>query len=209
MFSVAPEPFDPIDMVPSFGSTFLFPNDNVVTSYCQRSISLPIVRVIKTPWFCRTPYQSDYFFTITSLDRENSYLSIPLQNSQDNDLPGRTPSSLPFPSSTEGGLIKFNWTGKRFSTLLNQSQTSTNSPKKFLYRSPGHVNPKPHPENRDSQYKIFYQLPFCGIRQSAKIPNRNISITGSTSTAFPPSITKLPRPPITAYRTSFHAKNIS
>jgi len=48
VFGIAPEAFDPVDVISTFRSASLLPNHHVVSLDAQRTVCLPVVGVVET-----------------------------------------------------------------------------------------------------------------------------------------------------------------
>ena len=48
MFSIAPEPFNAVDMAAATGAAFVLTDDDLLATHGQRSINLPVICVVET-----------------------------------------------------------------------------------------------------------------------------------------------------------------
>jgi hypothetical protein len=107
VFCVAPEPFDPIDMVSSFRLSLLFANHDMFTANRKRSVRLPIIGVIQTPRFRMSLHQIDDRFLFSFLQGKNLYFPIPSKDTEYNHFSGSAPTTFPRACAANHRFIAF------------------------------------------------------------------------------------------------------
>ena len=132
---IGPEPFDPVNMVASLGSAFLFSDDHMAATQPQCRIGLPLIRVVQ-----RTSNVCSWICLITSARLSaamGAALTVPLPwIAKHNHFAGRAPAAFAPPMPTECGFVAFDGTGKHFTRLLFVSAAGTDETEKsFLGRT--------------------------------------------------------------------------
>src|SRR5437763_1292204 len=93
MFGIAPEAFDPVDVVAPTRPAALLPDDDVRAANTQAGISLPVVRVVEAAGQGVRDDQAFEFGAPAPLDREDTDDAVALKDAEDDDLAGRAPSA--------------------------------------------------------------------------------------------------------------------
>src|SRR5205085_8671785 len=84
MLSITPEAFNAIEMVSSFRTASLFSDHHMMATHAQRSIGVPIIGVIQTPWFGVLSHESFNDLARASGDRKHSDYAVALKDAEDN-----------------------------------------------------------------------------------------------------------------------------
>jgi len=208
MFGVTPKTFDAVYMSSAFRPSGFLSHHNMVSPNCKRPVSLPVVGVIKAAGFRMRPYQFDHLTACAPLDRKYPYHAVTLQDAQNNDLTGSTPTPLAFPVPAKCALIAFHRPFKGNPAFLLEGEHSSYQTKESLCGRLGNFNPKTHSVDRDAQDKKFKQPPFRCLVDSTGIPYRRPVVSSATPPTFISSIGKMPSTSIATLRTTSHDQNI-
>lgn len=202
MFCITPEPFNAVDMVSPLGSPFLFAHHNMVTAKSQGGIGTPVVSVVKTPWFCMLSNQLSDNTILPFRDGECTNDSVPLQDSQDNDLASGSPSAFPGSLAPKGGFITLYFAFERFSTTFCDTQNHTYCTEEPLSRIPRCRTTESKAVRRHSEYEVFQEFLFSPFWETTAGPDTLECITVLTAPTFESAVLQYPGPGVSALRTS-------
>ena len=204
MFCITPKAFNTINMIPSFGSTKIFSDHYMITSNCQRSISMPIIGVVQTSRPSMLSNKSSQLSSRSTLYRKRLDQSVPLQNPENNNFACSSPASFPFSVPTKGRIVAFNGPFKRYPTMFFIGTAGPcQSEETFNRRSRGNTF-ETHPVNRNSQGKKLNKFSFCSVGKTTAFPHQFNFKPRTTPTAFHSAISKFPGSRILTFCTSYH-----
>ena len=118
MFCITPKAFNAINMIPSFGSAKIFSDHYMITSDCQRSISMPVIGVVQTSRPGMLSNKSNQLNSGSTLYRKCLDQSIPLKDAENNNFTCSAPAAFPFSVATKGRFVAFNGSCKRHPTMF-------------------------------------------------------------------------------------------
>lgn len=205
VFGIAPEAFDTVDMVPSFGFPLLFADHDMIAPNRQRCVYLPFIGVVQTPRLGVSHHQFNDFFFVSFSHGENLDFPIPLKDSQHDDFPGGAPPAFPRPIPANRCFIAFYRSFKGFSAPLFVRTTRTYQPKEPFNRLRGCNIPKTQPVTGYSVDKQFNEFALRRVRQPTGTPYTRQSVSRSKGAALAASIAKSPTPPVSTFRASSHS----
>jgi len=208
MFSVTPEAFDAIYMGSTLGSACLLAHNDVIATQRKGGISTPLIGVVKAAGPGMLPDKIYYNPAFASLDRENPDHAVALENANNNNLTGGTPTTLTLSIAAKRGLVAFNLTGKRLSAIFLKGKHGPYQTKKSQYRRLGDRNPEAHPVNGYAKNKELKKPSLGGIREPARIPHGLPNVPLATTTALETAIAKEPCSTKITSRTTSHDQNI-
>jgi len=161
----------------------------MVSSKRQRSISMPIISIIKSPWFRVMFYQLLDNLIFPFSNRKYPYFTVSFQYPKDNDFTCGSPATFPCSSSSKCRLITLYFTTKWLGKIFCNAQQLANSSKKLLNCFIRYFTPESEPINRNIQNKKILQLfYFIYFRYPKRIPNIFKTICISALTTFKSSI---------------------
>lgn len=118
VFGIAPEAFDPVDVISTFRSASLLPDHYVVSLDAQRTVCLPVVGVVETAGLGVRTDQPDHSLPFSCGNREHLHLAVALQDPQYDDFAGGTPTSFAVPSPANRGLVALDGSHEPFALFL-------------------------------------------------------------------------------------------
>lgn len=201
VFGITPKSFNAIKVVSSFRLSFLFSYHHMFSSLSQGSISMPIIRIIKTSGFGMSLKKILNGLVISSMNWKNSDFAISLQYPQNNKLTSCSPAPFSRFSTSKHRLIAFNFTFKRFVTFLSKRNNLTNGPEEFLNCFIRYLTSKTKSIYRNSQNKILQKFPFLALRKPKRIPETFKCVSKPTLAAFKSAIFKFPNPMVSTFGT--------
>ena len=196
MFRITPEAFDAINVVSSFGFPLLFSDDDMISTKSERGVSIPVVSIIQAPWFRMAADQLSDNPILSPREREDSYNTITLKNTQNDDLPGSSPTAFSRAFSSESRFVAFNYAFKRLRTFLRDTQYFSDRSKKSLRGRPRCRPTESEPVSWYTPYKAFKELFLCLIRYTKRIPDTLEDVAGTTVPAFKSAIAQGPCPAV-------------
>jgi len=208
MFSITPEALDAVYMTASLGPSSLFSDHDMVASYGKGTVGMPVVRVVEAPRFRVHFDESDHLGAAPSLNRKNTNLAVSLEDAEHNDFACGTPTAFALPAPAKRGLVALHGTFEGLSALFLKGQGRPGQTKESLDGSKRGVNPEAHPVNRDAQNEQLQQPPLRSLRKPAGIPHGNPAVTSTTTAALESTVSQMPRPFTTAFRTVSHGQTI-
>ena len=113
MFSKTPKTLNPIYVVSTFWNSFVFCYNDMVSSYVQRTVSMPVVSVIKTSLFDMFINYWQKNFSASGRNWEGQNSSISLIQSKNHMFSRRTPTPFTTSFATKHCFINFYLTTKR------------------------------------------------------------------------------------------------
>ena len=204
VFSKTPESFNAIYMISSFWLTKLFSYHNVLTTYSQRRIRMPVISVVKTAWLCMFLNKPDKLLPTSALNWKNLDHPISFENTKDNDFPCCAPATLAFLCATKHCFITFKRSFKRLSQFLLQRTAASDNTVKPLDCCQTYRTPKPLPVYWHSKDKHFQKSFLCCFRQSYRIPYAYKCVTMSTLLTLVSSVREFVWTLLATFWTSFH-----
>src|SRR4030065_965248 len=118
VLGITPEPFDPVDVIPSLRSSSFLSDHHMVSLDAQRTIRMPVVRVVQAARLGVGTNQSDDFIT-TRRNVKNLHLAVALPDPQHDNLASSSPTTLPPPSPANRGLVALDGSFKGFAQLFD------------------------------------------------------------------------------------------
>ena len=208
ILGITPEPFYAVNMTPSFRSTCIFLNHNMVSPYGKRTISTPVIGVVKTPWLSMFSNKTDNLLTFASLNRKYFYHTVTLKNTKNYNLATCTPATLALSTPTKCGLIALYSTMKGLSALFFEGKHSSYQTKEPLYRSLRYWHPESQPVDRNTENKKLKKSPLDAIRDSTGIPYRGPAVSLITPFTLETTVSKMPCTSIITFGAPSHDQNI-
>ena len=202
VFGIAPEAFDPVDVISTFRSTSLLPNHYVVSLDAQRTVCLPVVGVVETTGLGVSTDQPDHFLPFSCGNREHLHLAVALQDPQYDDFAGGTPTSFAVPSPANRGLVALDGSFEGLPQFLGMSTTSSHQAIKALDRRSAGQCPETLPVHRHAQNEEFQQTTLGAIRQAACCPRGRLRIAVSAGSTLQASVGELVGTSVIASTTS-------
>jgi hypothetical protein len=199
MLSITPESLDPIDVIASFRATFLFSDDDVLTTHGEGRISLPFVGVVEASGCRVRNHFSEDIRMVTLADRRNLDGAIALENAKYNDLPGCTPATFAGAVSTEGGLIEFQLALERLTQIFCVGTRCSGEAIEALRGWSTDLDSEPQSIHRNAKDEALKQPGFGSFRQAAEIPDFATLSNDATICAFNSTIGKPPGPVFAAF----------
>ncbi len=136
VFGVAPEPFNAVDRVPAFRSSFLLCHHHMLTPQSERGVRLVVIGVVQGP---RSGVVPDLFvqrgmFSVGDDGKTN--IPVPLVDTEDQDLSGGAPASPAFSPAPEGRFVHFKLAGQGVEGLFVREEGPADIPEE-VFRCPG------------------------------------------------------------------------
>ena len=206
VFSIAPEAFDPVDVISTFRSASLLPDHHVVSLDAQRTVCLPVIGVVETTGFGMRTDQPDHSLPFSCGNREHLHLAVALQDPQYDDFAGGSPTSFAVPSPANRGLVALNGSFERLSQFLGMSTTSSHQAIEALDRRSTGQCPETLPVHRHTQNEEFQQTTLGSIRQAACRPRRRLREAVSAGPTLQTSVGELVGTCVTASAASSHGQ---
>ena len=205
ILGIAPEPFDPIDVVSSLRSSSFLSDHHMVSLDTQRTIRMPVVSVVQATRLGVGTNQSDDLIP-TCRNVKDLHLAIALQDPQHDNLAGSSPTTLPPPSPANRGLVALDGSFKGFAQLFDIRAASPRQTIKTLDRRSAGRCPESLPIHRNTQNEKFQQPTLRCFRQSDRRPGRRPRIALPTGFAFKSPVSKFVRSSMTTSITSSHVQ---
>ncbi len=169
VLGIAPEPFDPVDVVASLRSSSFFSNHHVVPLDAQRTVRMPVIRIVQAPRFRVGTNQSEN--SIPSVRNiKHSHLAVALQDPQHDHLAGGSPTALPPPDPANRGLVALDGSPKGCAQLLDIRAASTCQTIEALDRGSAGRCAESLPVHRYTQDEKFEQTSLGDLCQSYRSP---------------------------------------
>jgi hypothetical protein len=102
VLGIAPEALDAVEMVPSFGPTFLPADHRMIPLDAQRTVRMPVIGVVRTARLRMRMDQSDDPISFPYRNGKHLQPTGELQDPQHDDLAGSSPTELPRRSPPRG-----------------------------------------------------------------------------------------------------------
>lgn len=205
VFGIAPEPFDPVDVVASLRSSSFFSNHHMVPLDAQRAIRMPIVRVVQAPRLGVGTNQSED--PIPSIrDIKHSYLAVALQDPQHDDFACSSPTALAPPNPANRGLVALDGSLEGFAQLFDIRAAGTRQTIETFDRGSAGRCPESLPVHRDTQNEKFEQSSLGGLCQSDRRPGCRPRVASPAFFALEPPVGEFVSPRMAASSTSSHVQ---
>jgi len=206
VFSIAPEVFDPVDVISTFRSTSLLPNHHVVSLDAQRTVCLPVIGVVETTGLGVSTDQHDHSLPFSCGNREHLHLAVALQDPQYDDFAGGPPTPFTVLSPANCGLVALDTSFEGFPQFLGMSTTSSHQAIEALDRRSASQSPETLPVHRHTQNEEFQQTTLGAIRQLACRPRGRLRIAVSAGSTLQASVGELVGTSVIASTTSSHGQ---
>ena len=206
VFSIAPEAFDPVDVISTFRSTPLLPNHQVVSLDAQRTVCLPIIGVVETAGLGVSTDQPDHSLPFSCGNRKHLHLAVALQDPQYDNFAGGPPTSFAVPSPANCGLVALDGSFEGLMKFLGMSTTSSHQAIEALDRRSTGQCPETLPVHRHAQNEEFQQTTLGAIRQAACRPRGRLRIAVSAGPTLQASVGELVGTSVIASTTSSHGQ---
>ena len=206
ILGVTPEPFDPVEMVPSFGSTFLLADHHMIPLDAQRTVRMPVIGVVQTPRFGVRTNQPDDPVSFPGGNGEHLHLTIALQDPQHDHLAGGSPTALAPPGPANRGLVALDGSLERFPQFFDMCTASPDQPIESQDGRSTRRSPESLPVDRNSQDEQLQQPTLRGFRQTNRCPYGCPRVPMTARLAFEPAISQLVGSSVTALFTPSHGK---
>ena len=205
VLGIAPEPFDPVDVVSSLRSSSFFSNHHVVPLDAQRTIRMPVIRIVQAARLrVGTNQSEDPIPSIRNI--KHSHLTVPLQDPQHDHLAGGSPAALPPPSPANRGLVALDSSLEGFAQFLDIRAASTRQAIEALDRGSAGRCPESLPIHRDTQNEKFEQSSLGTLCQSNRRPRRCPRVASPAFFALEPPVGEFVGPRVSASITSSHVQ---
>jgi len=208
MFSITPEALNTVYMTAALGPSSLFSDHDMVASYGKGTVGVPVVGVVEAPGFRVFFDESDHLGAAPSLNRKDTNLAVSLEDAEHNDFTCGTPTAFALPAPAKRGLVALHGTLEGLSALFLEGQGRPGQTKESFDGRKRSVNPEAHPVNGDAQNEQLQQPPLRSLRKPAGIPYGNPAVTFTATAALNSTVSKVPRPFVTAFRTASHGQTI-
>ena len=206
MLCITPESFDPVNMVSALGTSPFLANHYVLSPNSQRCISLPLIRIVQTPWIRMLLYQRNYRLASPSLHGKDLDSAIAFENAKNNDLASCAPATLAFAAATKCRFITLKLSMKALSQSLFKSTTCPDLPVKSLGGWYAYWQPESLSIYGNSQHKQLKQSVLRSLRQTVCIPYTCSRRAMSACLAFVSSVCYSVRSAMSTFFASFHAQ---
>jgi len=194
VFSIAPESFDPVEMVPPLRPSFLFPDDHMVAPNRQRRVGLPVVGIVEASRLGVLPHESLDETQLSFPNREGMNDAIALKQTQNDDLAACTPAALSGSVAPKGCLVAFDLTSERLGTLLCDTESMTDQSKESLGRLARGWASEAETVRRNTKHEVFQKLPLGPLRKARSLPDALEGVAESTPTTLETAVLKNPGP---------------
>jgi hypothetical protein len=194
MFSIAPEPLDPVEMIPTFRPSFLFQDDHMVAPNRQRGVGLPVIGIVEASWLGVLPHQSLNETQLPFRDREGVANPIALEEAQDDDLTAGSPAALPRPMASKGDFIALNFSPEGFRTLFGHTEPMADQPKEPFGRLGRGWTSEPKTVRRNPKDKVLQKLSLGSLRKARGLPDTLKSKSESAAATLEASVLESPSP---------------
>jgi hypothetical protein len=206
VFSIAPEAFDPVDVISTFRSASLLPDHHVVSLDAQRTVCLPVISVVETAGLGVSSDQPDHSLPFSCGNREHLHLAVALQDPQYDDFAGGPPTSFAVPSPANCGLVALDGSFEGVPQFLGMSTTSSHQAIEALDRRSTGQSPKTLPVHRHAQNEEFQQTTLGAIRQAACCPRGRLRLAVSAGSTLQASVGEFVSTSVIASTTSSHSQ---
>ena len=205
VLGIAPEPLDPVEMVPSFGPTFLLADHHMIPLDAQRTVRMPVIGIVQTARLGMGANQSGDLIPPTR-NRKHAHLAVALQDPQHDDFAGRSPTPLPPPDPANRGLVALDHAAEGFAKFFDIRAASAGQSIETLDRGSARRSPESLPVDRNSQDEHLQQPTLRGFRQMDRRPCGLPRIPPTAGLALEPSIGQCVRSGVTTLITSSHVQ---
>lgn len=186
MLCIAPKSFDTVDMIPTFWSTSLFSDHDMVSTDIQEGIGMPVIRVKKTSWSSMSQHQWDQVFAASIGNRKGQNFSISLVDTEYHVFASGSPTTFPGHFPSKEGLIQFDLPGEK--RQLQDSRLVDSFPKDMVPSLDSfgvQGNLEAQPICWYAQTKEFQKPPFPVWGNSCGIPTCPVKLPGETTLTAP------------------------
>lgn len=194
MLGVTPEAFNAVDVIPPFGSSSLFPDDDMGAAHAQPGVSLPVVRVVKA---ARPRVLDDEPFDSAAtapLNREDAHDAVALKYAEHDDLACRAPTALPLAVAAEHRLVALYRSGERFGAPFGDTDDLPDDAKELLGGRARDRAAKAKPVGRNAEDKIIKQPQLGALRESKRIPRETERVAMAAAATLEAAVGQGPRP---------------
>lgn len=205
VFGIAPEAFDPVDVVPSLGSSSFLSDHHMISLDAQRTIRMPIVRVVQTARLgVRSNQAKDLIPSTRNI--EHSHLAVALQDPQHNHFARSSPTALSPPNPANRGLVALDRSTKGGAKFLDICAAGARQTIKTFDSGSAGRRPESLSVHRNSQDEKFQQSSLGGLRQPNRSPYRSPCISMPAMLALEPPVGEFVSSSVTASFTSSHGQ---
>jgi hypothetical protein len=188
VLGITPEPFDPVEVVPSLRVTLLLADDHMVALEAQRTVGVPVVGVEQTARLGVRVHQGDEVLFRPGRDRENPDLPVALQDPQDDDLACRSPTALPRLDPAKHGLVVLDHSVERLSEVFLIRAARSHQTIEPLDRPNAGRPSEPLPVYRHAQNEQLQQATLRRPGQATRVPCGRPSVPTSTFFELVPAV---------------------
>jgi hypothetical protein len=205
MFSITPKAFNPIDVVSAFGTASLFSNHDMLTTDRQRSIGVPVIRVIKTARRRMLSNQRQQLITTSAFNSKDLNSAITLKDAKDQDFACGSPTTLAFTFSAKKRLITLDAASKGLLPFFGKSQHFPTQAEETLGGFQRDRGAEAQAISWDTEHEVFEQSSLSRVAQAGRVPHATKAVALTTATTFSATVTQVPEPVMAAfYALSFH-----
>jgi hypothetical protein len=198
MLGVAPEAFDPVDVVAPSRPAALLPDDDVRAADAQAGVSLPVVRVVEAARQSVRDDQAFEFGAPATLYGEDSDDAVALKYAEYDDLARSAPSALARAVAAEHRLIAFDRAFERGGALFGNRDDLAHHAVEPLDGRRARQAVEAQPVSRHAQDEVINQPPLERVAQACRRPRRAHAVARLTAAALEAPVGQLPSPVMSA-----------
>ena len=201
MLGIAPEAFNAIDVVSAAGSPFLLADDDMLAAHCQRSVSLPVIRVVEAARQCVSDDQAGQLNTPSPFDREYPHQAVAFEDAEDNDFAGSAPTSFTRSVAAKHRLIALNCTIERLGAFFGMAEHLAYHAIESFNRRRACQSMKAKAVRRHAQDEVINKPPLGGLAQARSSPCTTVGVATLAAAALKAPISQRPCPMMSTTRT--------
>src|SRR2546423_3532842 len=209
MLSITPKAFNAVQVVAPLRATSLLSDNYMIAAHAQRSISVPIVRVIKTAWLGVLSDESFNDLARTPSDGKHSDHTVALKNAEHNHFTCCTPATFTRAFAAKHRLIALDSTFKRRGAIFSQAHHLTNQVKELFGGGTRRWAAKAQSVGRHTEHEVIEQPKLGTFTQPCALPHTVKGVGRAALSTLKPTVRKHPRPMMsTSWTYSSHRARI-
>lgn len=194
MFGIAPEAFDAVDVVSTARSPLLFADDEMLAAHGQRSVSLPLVRLVEAARQGVPDDQAFKFLSPSSGDGKDTHHAMALEDAEDDDFACCSPATLPLARAAKHRLIALNRAVERLRAFFSQTEYLTQQAIESFYGRRACQRMETQTISWHTQDKVINEVSLGCFTQARSSPETRVGVATQAAATLTASVGQRPCP---------------